>query len=157
MKKNLFITLVILIFCTKIYSRPIISKNVDDCRRNAIGQIRCAHTEQKLVTYPCPTDANPGKQCDGWILNCSGAGFSSCKIDPNSATISSTDPVDNYWSNQLLEYAYNQIEINNNLNGTYSSTVIMPNQTIRIYNVAWNFTLSTNGSISGSTNVSCND
>ena len=157
MKKILLTIGLALTLNYNVYSRTIISKNVDDCRRNAIGQIRCAHTEQKLVTYPCPTDANPGRQCDSWILNCSGAGFSSCKIDPNSTTISNNDAIDNFWSNQLLEYAYNQLETSNNLTGTHLATVVMPNQTIRIYSVVWSFTLSSNGSISGSINVSCNE
>lgn len=56
-----------------------------------------------------------------------------------------------------LLYVYNLLETSNNLTGKHSSTVRMTNQTLRIYSVVWSFTLSSNGSISGSINVSCND
>jgi hypothetical protein len=156
MKKQI-ITLVLTLVLTQVYSRPILEKNVEDCRTNLWGQVKCGHVKQNLVSYPCPTPADPDRTCNGWTLDCKGSGSTSCEIDHGTAVGGSiSDQVDQYWSDYLEAYAHRAIESENNLIGTHSKVVLMPDLSIRIYTLTWNWVFDVNGNVSGSIKISCN-
>lgn len=155
--KNVAFLIVLILNFDNVFARPIVEKTVDACRRNLIGQIRCDRVHQELVNYACGTTAEPDKTCEGWTLECSGAGFSACAIQSSSQSgFALLDGVDNYWGVQLHDYAVNQIETGNVLTGSHSETVVMPDSSVRIYTVVWSMTQNVNGDITGTINVTCN-
>jgi hypothetical protein len=152
MIKQITLTLLLVLTFKTSHARPIINKTVNDCGKNLLGQVMCGHVKQELVIYQCGTVAEP-KNCEGWVLTCSGSGTTACKIDANSQTIN--DAIDDYWGNFLLDLANNYID-NNVLTGTHSETVVLSDQTVRIYTVVWSITIDVNGNANGYVSVSCN-
>lgn len=155
--KNLVLTVVCFLTFNEMNARPILEKTVDACRRNILGQIRCNKVKQQLVDYPCPTETNPDKTCEGWTLDCSGAGFSACSVQSNSGSgLALTDGIDNTWGLTLHDYAINQIETNNTLSGSHSETVVLPDNSVRVYTVVWTMSQNSFGDITGTVTVTCN-